>query len=498
MNYLNKPCRSRLLALLAGIAGLSVFVSGSSCMAQQCNGSFGDPVINITFGAGSSTHSAPLGGVTNYFYTDNDFPQDGFYTIENTTAGVGTNGNIWWPTTDHTGDKGGYMMIINATLSPTDYFYRQKVTGLCPGTTYEFAAWIVNLLPFRDVSPPDIEFTILNLDGSVLGTDTTGQIPINHERPEWIQYRLVFTTPPGITSVVLKIRDISAGGSPANDLALDDITFRACGPMISSSYSGARPGVNINGCAGDNKTYTLSADIEKGTYKNPVYQWQVKQDSVWKNMPGDTSLGTIQVVQPATSGKYAYRMVSSERENKNIPTCQVASNPVVLNIFSAGIKAAPIISLPEGKKTIIHTLSTGEGLKYKWTPSAGLSNDTLAEPVASPLTDTEYQVVVTSASGCTASTHVQILVIKNPRIPTAFSPNGDGINDTWEIANIERRPACTMNVFNRDGQVLFSSRGYTVPWDGTYHSRKLPAGVYYYILDTHDTLGILSGTITIL
>lgn len=496
---LQTACIKRVLSVIAGIAGLITIFLAFPCRAQVCNGSLGDPVVNITFGAGYTTHSAPLAaGITNYIYTDSDFPQDGFYTIENTTAGVGHNGDIWWPTKDHTGDKGGYMMVVNATRSPTDYFYKQTVTGLCPGTTYEFAAWILNLLPFTDISPPEIVFTIYNTDGAELGTHSTGKIPINHERPEWIRYHLDFTTPPGVSSVILKIRDISAGGGPANDIALDDITFRACGPRIASNFYETRQGTTMNTCLGDNKNYTLTATVNKGVYVDPVYQWQVMADSAWKNIPGDTSLGNIQITQPASPGMYSYRMISSERVNQNSQNCQVASNPVILNVIAIHIKAPEILHISEGRKIIIHTTATGEDLHYQWTPSAGLNNDTLAEPVASPVEDTEYKVVVTSATGCSASAIVKVQVLKAPRIPNAFSPNGDGINDTWEIAHIEKRPACTMKVFNRNGLVLFSSSGYTIPWDGTYHGHRLAQGVYYYVLDTHDELGILSGTVTIL
>src|ERR1700760_3666843 len=88
-------------------------------------GSLGDPVVHITFGSGTSVHSGALpadSGSTSYTYSSNDFPSDGYYTIENTTAGAG---NVWWSITDHTGNTGGYMMIVNASEAKTDYFYKR-------------------------------------------------------------------------------------------------------------------------------------------------------------------------------------------------------------------------------------------------------------------------------------------------------------------------------------------------------------------------------------
>jgi hypothetical protein len=106
--------------------------------AQLCTGSLGDPVVKLDFGSGMTSHGSALGtGITSYTYTTADFPSDGSYTIEKTTNTAGT----WWTTTDHTG--GGYMMVVNASFSTTDYFYKNTVTGLCPGTTYEFAVRII-------------------------------------------------------------------------------------------------------------------------------------------------------------------------------------------------------------------------------------------------------------------------------------------------------------------------------------------------------------------
>lgn len=487
-----------LITVFTGINLLIIF----PCQAQVCNGSLGDPVVDITFGAGSPLIGTALdAGTTNYPFVYTSFPQDGFYTIENTTAGVGKDEegrDIWWPVTDHTGNAGGYMMVVNANLSPTEYFYKHTVSGLCQGTTYEFAAWIVNLLPYLDISPPDIVFTISSTDGTVLGVDSTGQIPINTSRPEWIQYKLIFTTPPGVSSVVLKIRDISSGGGPANDLALDDITFRACGPLITTGFTGESAGASISSCVGNNEVYNLISEVGASIYTDPIYQWQMKADSGWQNLAGDTSLANIQVQEPLTVGQYAYRLVSSERGNASSPFCKVASKPVLLNIVSIGIKTLPVINIIEGKQTRINTVVTGKGLHFKWTPSTGLDNDTVPNPVASPLSDTEYKVVAISAGGCTASADVKIIVLRIPLIPTAFTPNGDGFNDTWEIAHIDNRPDYSMKIFNRYGQQVFSAADYSQPWDGTYQGKKVPSGVYYYMMDTHNALGILSGNLTVL
>lgn len=112
---------------------VSILFFVSKLQAQLCTGSLGDPVVKIDFGSGTATHGSALGtGITSYNWTTADFPGDGSYTVESRT----NSANVWWTTTDHTG--GGYMMVVNASLSTTDYFYKNTVTGLCPETTYEF------------------------------------------------------------------------------------------------------------------------------------------------------------------------------------------------------------------------------------------------------------------------------------------------------------------------------------------------------------------------
>jgi len=70
-------------------------------------------------------------------------------------------------------DPNGYMMVVNASNSP-GIFYQSTVTGLCPGTTYEFSAWIINILRNTGIKPR-VKFTIEN-NGVIIGTFITPDI----------------------------------------------------------------------------------------------------------------------------------------------------------------------------------------------------------------------------------------------------------------------------------------------------------------------------------
>jgi len=83
-------------------------------------------------------------------------------------------------------------------------------------------------------------------------------------------------------------------------------------------------------------------------------------------------------------------------------------------------------------------------------------------------------------------------------IPNTFTPNGDGINDTWVIQAIEGYPKSTVNIFNRWGQKVFTSIGYHIPWDGTYQGKALSSGTYYYLIDPKNGQAVISGWVAII
>jgi gliding motility-associated-like protein len=91
-----------------------------------------------------------------------------------------------------------------------------------------------------------------------------------------------------------------------------------------------------------------------------------------------------------------------------------------------------------------------------------------------------------------------ITVLKSPSIPNAFSPNGDGINDRWNIRYLDTYADCVLEVYDRYGRLVYRTVGYNKPWEGTANGRPLPVGVYYYILDTKRHNKPFTGSVTII
>jgi len=83
-------------------------------------------------------------------------------------------------------------------------------------------------------------------------------------------------------------------------------------------------------------------------------------------------------------------------------------------------------------------------------------------------------------------------------IPNAFSPNNDGINDVWNIPALSSYADCSVQIFNRYGQLLFESKGYSKPWNGTFKGEQLPVATYYYIITANIKSGKIAGSVNIL
>lgn len=166
------------------------------------------------------------------------------------------------------------------------------------------------------------------------------------------------------------------------------------------------------------------------------------------------------------------------------------------------VSAGSDTSILVGAQVKLRAAANGNGLTYKWTstngPAIGLMNDTTLNPIASPSRDVTYILTVTTAEGCSNSSTVTVKVLEKPVIPSAFTPNGDGINDTWNIKNLNGYKNCTVEIFNRNGEKVFSSVGYQVPWDGKYKGVNLPWGTYYYIINPKNGRNIISGSVTII
>jgi gliding motility-associated-like protein len=176
----------------------------------------------------------------------------------------------------------------------------------------------------------------------------------------------------------------------------------------------------------------------------------------------------------------------------------------VLTTDSKGCKGAatvnvtalpvPEITVQASKKIVSageQVILTASGADtWQWEPAEFLDNATIASPVARPLVTTEFFVTGFLNGGCKAIDSVEIQVDGNVLFPNIFSPNGDGVNDLWEIPSFESYSDCFLTIFDRSGRRVFEQKGYSNDWDGRYGGKLLPEGVYYYVMGCPDRVPI--------
>lgn len=243
---------------------------------------------------------------------------------------------------------------------------------------------------------------------------------------------------------------------------------------------------NATACVGEPVIFTANTQ-PSNTIVN--YQWLVNNIDAGTNSPSFSST-------TLNDGDAVICIIS------NTASCIVpkSSDPI-----SVHINPLPKITFPDnptikqGNSVVLQPEITGNIMTYAWTPATGLSNTIIANPIADPGTTMTYFLQVTSTAGCQTIAKVTVNVLVPIYVPNTFTPNGDGVNDLWDISSLLNYPNCTVDVFNRYGQSLFHSRGYSKPWDGTFNGNQLQPGVYYYIIDPKvGLIKPLSGWVSIM
>jgi len=325
MNNFNRlPVLLRFI-IAASLLIVALFINPEPVLAQCTNST---PTILETFGAGAARYNTATPesfGFTTTYTQENGGPgaqtNDGEFSFINSIV---DHWNVWFGgATDHTGDPGGYMMLVNASYDPGE-FYRATVSGLCSGITYEFSVWIANLYRRNGYINPNVKFEIRDADTDALIADyISGDIPYTPTFT-WVRHSLTFTTT--ATSVTLLLINNNPGGV-GNDIALDDIAFTPCVP----EYKITAPATSI--CYGDN--INLSLNITGTPYSSPEYKWQKKVSGNWTSLhPGNLDYLTVTAATPADSGWYRVDVASAG--NISNPNCS-SKDSIYITVYPQAV-----------------------------------------------------------------------------------------------------------------------------------------------------------------
>lgn len=180
--------------------------------------------------------------------------------------------------------------------------------------------------------------------------------------------------------------------------------------------------------------------------------------------------------------------------------CDIDTTPAVaITVFpKTPVDAGPDTTITLGQSITLTGSGTGTPL---WTPATALSNPAIFAPLASPETNITYMLFVTDNNNCVNADSVRITVLKlsyDGMVSNLFTPNGDGINDTWYLQDIQKFPDNEVKVYNIYGMEVFSKKGYSNDWTGTFNGGDLPDGTYFYVLRFENSKTIIKGSLDIL
>jgi gliding motility-associated-like protein len=163
------------------------------------------------------------------------------------------------------------------------------------------------------------------------------------------------------------------------------------------------------------------------------------------------------------------------------------------------VDAGPSIVVKEGEDVQFQASVNSPDFVIRWAPATGLDNPNIVRPtLLNADKDEVYKITATGENNCSATDELTVKVQRGVFIPNAFSPNYDGINDVWNIKNIELYPGATIEVYDRYGRIVYRTTGASQPWDGTVSGKQIPVGTYYYIIDLKDGSSKKSGSVTLL
>jgi len=245
--------------------------------------------------------------------------------------------------------------------------------------------------------------------------------------------------------------------------------------------------VPLTGCALQNVTFTNSSTGAAG------YIWSLG------NADTTTTPSAKTFVHTYDTGSYTITLRALSADGKCESDLTKTNYIKILPKPIAAFTSTPDINTSTQLSQAQFTFTNGSqnATSYQWSfGDGGTSTDT--DPVYKYTTAGNYIVTLYAFNsiGCVDSTSksfYEIVPDSTLRIPNAFSPNGDGINDKWVIPGLVGALDVKLDIYNRWGQRVYTSHGAYEPWDGTYQGKPMPLGTFYYVLVVPATKHSYSG-----
>ncbi len=406
--------------------------------------------------------------------------------------------------------------ITNITYTLSGGANNATVTGLPAGVTSSVAGTTVTIsgTPTAASASP-ITYTIVTSGNSCATATITGNIKVDFDH-----------------SITLSSAASTTSQTVCTDRAMTPITYTLGGGATGATVTGLPPGVTSSVAGG-----TLTIQGSPTSVAGSPYNYSIT--TTGNSCIQATANGTMTVLQTPTVTFNPVAGICQDVPSFTVtgsPSSGVFSGPGInagglFNPSTAGagdhtirytytaangcsnfqeqiisvyplpvVDAGPDRGMIEGGQiTLMPVITANFPVTYSWTPTQYLNNPNIANTIVSNIPDDRtFTLVVTSDHGCSASDKVFVKLLRRVEIPNIFSPNGDGVHDTWVIQYLESYPGCTVDIFNRYGQKIYHSEGYSKPWDGTVNGKPVPVGTYYYIVNPKNGRSQMSGYVDVI
>jgi len=151
------------------------------------------------------------------------------------------------------------------------------------------------------------------------------------------------------------------------------------------------------------------------------------------------------------------------------------------------------IAIDQPIQLFARDLSKSGFSEFTWSPTSGLNNPLIQNPVAIIDQDVTYDVIAKDSNGCSSTDEIHIKVYKGPDIyvPNAFTPNGDGLNDILRVIPIGIQTFRYFVIYNRNGQKVFYTTNPALGWDGKIGNLTQGTNSFVWVAEGMDYKGNL-------
>jgi gliding motility-associated-like protein len=452
-----------------------------------------NPVTNQTLIAGNNTAAINFTGNADIFSWINDnigigLPASGTGNISSFKAVITGSGAVTANITVTPISTGfvcsGTPVTFTVTVNPEPTI---TVSGTLPPltTTYgisslpvSFTASGANMPGSISVTaPPGFEVSTDNISFSTtVNIGAAGTIS-----PTTVYVRLTSTTPAGYYSGNITL---SSQGTPSVNLSIPNSTVKPAPLTITANNVDKTYGKTLNSGSGS-AGFTVSGLKNNETVGSITLTYGT--GSLGTDGVG-TYLGSV-VPSAGTGGSFLNSNYSITYQSANI-------NIDKATLTITADNKAKAYGAPNPDLTATYTGFVNNESRSQLTTLPELSTMATATSLAG-----NYPIIVTGGTSPNYNivpVNGVLTITSTINIPNAFTPNGDGINDLWDIQALSAYPQCVVSIFTRYGNLIFQSRGYPKPWDGTYKGTALPMGAYYYVINLQNDSKPLAGSVTII